>query len=156
EKAATPVLGQYNGNYLAAEYNIVWATGQNAAEYHRMKADAEDYPYWQYITAGDARVRDAHRVLHKKVFKHDDPVWNTIYPPNGWNCRCYVKPLSNYSTDKLSNENEALDELAKSFNQNENLSELDKMRKTGFDKNRAELKVAFTESQQYIKKFDGS
>lgn len=154
EKAANPVMDSYSKQYLNAEYNNVWATGQNAAEYHRMKADAELYPYWQYLTANDARVRDAHRALHGKVFKHDDAVWDTIYPPNGWNCRCYIKPLMNYNQERLSNEDEALNALAQT--DSGNMSELDRMKKSGFDKNRAELKVAFTESQMYVKKFDGS
>lgn len=36
-----------------------------------------------------------------------------------------------------------------------NMSELDRMRKGGFDKNRAELKTAFTESQMYIRNIFG-
>ncbi len=156
EKAATPVMDSYSKKYLNTEYNNVWATGQNAAEYHRMRGVSDEYPYWQYLSVGDSRVRDPHRALHGKVFRWDDPIWDIIYPPNGWNCRCYVKPLAYYDESKLYTYDKAMDDLAKSYNENETQSELDKMRKSGFDKNRAELQVAFTESQQYIKKFDGS
>jgi SPP1 gp7 family putative phage head morphogenesis protein len=47
-------------------------------------------PFWQYMTVGDDRVRPEHRVLDGFVAQATDPVWNKIYPPNGFNCRCIV------------------------------------------------------------------
>ena len=29
-----------------------------------------------------------------EVYRHDDPIWLAIYPPNGFNCRCRVVALS--------------------------------------------------------------
>lgn len=52
------------------------------------------YRYLQYKTREDERVREEHQSLADKVFNIDDPVWQTIYPPNGWNCRCYTTPLT--------------------------------------------------------------
>lgn len=51
-------------------------------------------PYWQYKTAGDGDVRDAHAAMHGRVFRADDPVWDVWYPPNGFRCRCIVVSLS--------------------------------------------------------------
>ncbi len=34
-------------------------------------------------------------MLHSKIFHYDDPIWDTIYPPNGFNCRCHVRALTN-------------------------------------------------------------
>ncbi|WP_244161278.1 minor capsid protein [Pseudomonas anguilliseptica] len=42
----------------------------------------------------DGRTRPSHRALNGKVYRHDDPVWSAIYPPNGFNCRCRVTALS--------------------------------------------------------------
>jgi SPP1 gp7 family putative phage head morphogenesis protein len=50
-------------------------------------------PFWQYMTVGDDRVRPEHAVLDYFAARAQDPVWNKIYPPNGFNCRCIVVAL---------------------------------------------------------------
>lgn len=52
------------------------------------------YPAYQYKTRKDPKVRPEHRLLDDKIYFADDPVWLKIWPPNGWNCRCYVNPLT--------------------------------------------------------------
>ncbi|MCX6160729.1 MAG: phage minor head protein, partial [Ignavibacteriae bacterium] len=54
------------------------------------------YPAWKYMTRMDGAVRPEHMALQGKVYYANDPIWSVIYPPNGWNCRCYVMPLSDY------------------------------------------------------------
>lgn len=51
-------------------------------------------PYWQYLAIRDNRTRPSHSALHGRVWRADDPIWNSLYPPNGWNCRCRVRALS--------------------------------------------------------------
>jgi SPP1 gp7 family putative phage head morphogenesis protein len=51
-------------------------------------------PYVQYRTVGDSRVRDEHAALDGKTYASDDPVWQRIAPPNGFNCRCSMVTLS--------------------------------------------------------------
>jgi SPP1 gp7 family putative phage head morphogenesis protein len=50
-------------------------------------------PFWQYMTVGDDRVRPEHAVIDGFTARAIDPVWNKIYPPNGFNCRCIVIAL---------------------------------------------------------------
>lgn len=72
-----------------------------AGQYKQLMKQAEDYPYWRYKTAGDSRVRESHRALHNKVFRYNDPFWETHYPPNGWFCRCSVEALDDYDLKHL-------------------------------------------------------
>ena len=51
-------------------------------------------PYWQYVAVNDSRTRESHRKLHGRVYAADDPVWDTLYPPLDYRCRCRVRPLS--------------------------------------------------------------
>lgn len=71
-----------------------------AGRYEQMMDTADDFPYWEYVAVLDARTRPSHRAMHGRVFRFDDPVWRTHYPPNDWRCRCRVRPLSAASGER--------------------------------------------------------
>src|SRR6185436_15064431 len=54
--------------------------------------------YLVWWTAGDDRVRQRHlhnhAVMHGKVFAIDHSIWNTWWPPAGYNCRCFIGTIS--------------------------------------------------------------
>lgn len=70
------------------------ATAYNAGRYRRQSEIAAARPYWQYLAIRDASSRPSHAAMHGKVFRADDPIWDTIYPANGFGCRCRVRALS--------------------------------------------------------------
>lgn len=71
-------------------------TAYSVGAYQEMTAPAvlKNRPYWQYDAVEDDRTRPAHEALNGKVYPADDPVWNSIYPPNGFRCRCSVTSMS--------------------------------------------------------------
>lgn len=70
--------------------NSAYAVGR----YKQQMEDVDFAPYFQYQCILDNRTRPAHKAMHGKVFRYDDPIWQTMYPPNGWNCRCFVNSLT--------------------------------------------------------------
>lgn len=54
-------------------------------------------PFWQY-RHGETRKpkipRPQHQAWHGLVLRHDDPFWETHFPPNDWLCSCGVRSLS--------------------------------------------------------------
>lgn len=68
--------------------------------YKALVEASDSHPYWQYVAVLDDRTRPRHRALNGRVFRWDDPIWQVIFPPNGYNCRCRVRPLSQQDMDR--------------------------------------------------------
>ena len=69
-------------------------TAYAAGRWQRQQEVAASRPYWEYIAVIDPSTRDRHRKLHGLVMPADDPAWEAIYPPNGFNCRCRVRAIT--------------------------------------------------------------
>ena len=78
--------------------DTILGTNSHAAyqvgRYKQMMEHVEDRPYWRYNAIDDPRVRPSHFAQDGKIYPYDDPFWDKWYPPNGYNCRCYVTTLS--------------------------------------------------------------
>lgn len=75
-------------------------TAYHTGRYAEQMANADEQPYWQYVAVRDSRTRASHLALHGKIYRYDDPIWETFYPPNDWGCRCRVRALSEFRLNK--------------------------------------------------------
>lgn len=75
-----------------------YSAGQRAILDHPLISG--EFPYLLWTATHDSRVRPEHLAMEKHgqngsaVYRRDDPIWDTLYPPAGWNCRCMVIPLT--------------------------------------------------------------
>ncbi|WP_395737428.1 phage minor head protein [Prosthecobacter sp.] len=68
--------------------------GYAASRYRNLMQQVDVFPYWQYRTHGDGRVRPSHAALNGKIFPAGHEIWQRIFPPWDWGCRCIVVPLT--------------------------------------------------------------
>ena len=76
------------GSYrrLQTIYRTNMQTAYMAGRWKQFEAEKARAPFVQYLAVRDARTRPSHAAMHGKVFRIDDPAWQAIAPPNGFNC----------------------------------------------------------------------
>jgi len=79
---------------LQTIYRANKQSAYNVGRWKQQMENSDQRPYWQYIAVLDSRTRPSHAALHRRVFRFDDPIWASHYPPNGFGCRCRVRALS--------------------------------------------------------------
>ena len=92
ESGRPVMLGSPRRLRLIYEQNV--QTAMMAGRYRSMMGAVKTHPYWQYVAIMDENTRTGHASLNGKVFRADDSIWSVIYPPNGWRCRCRVRPMT--------------------------------------------------------------
>lgn len=103
-KASLDALNiKYNHNWLKTEYRTAVQSGHSAKAWEAFQHNKERFPNLRYTTQGDNAVREEHEALNGFVAHIDDPIWSSIAPPSGWNCRCYLvqtaEPVSKETPD---------------------------------------------------------
>jgi SPP1 gp7 family putative phage head morphogenesis protein len=71
--------------------------GYAASRYRRLMEQVDVFPFWQYKTHGDGNVRPSHAALNGQIFPAGHQIWQRIFPPWDWGCRCLVVPLTKRS-----------------------------------------------------------
>lgn len=148
KERAGVIIDSYDRRWLRTEYQTALLTAQAAANYNRLSADAALYPVWVYRTVNDGRVRDEHLALDGLRLPYNDPRWDKIFPPNGWNCRCRVD--ADLADRRNPPDYAAERRRADKFMQSD---EWKRAVRHGFDSNRAKANIIFSKNQMYIKDF---
>jgi len=147
---ANQVTDTFNKVWRQTEYQTAYLTGESSATYVRLMKQTELFPYWEYKTVGDSKVRPEHAALNGLILPANDPRWNKIYPPNGWNCRCYVVPRTKAEVEGI--DVKANRAKADAYFDSPEFKTADAQ---GWGVNRAVTGEVFTANQQYIRKFEG-
>lgn len=66
----------------------------NMARREEFRRDTDFVPFLQYSAILDDRVRPNHRAMDGREYRTDNRIWDDWTPPNGFNCRCLIVPLT--------------------------------------------------------------
>ena len=75
---------------------MAYAKGQ----WEGILANKKERPFLRYSAVEDERTRPTHKLWHGMIRPVDDPLWDKVYPPNGFRCRCSVQQLSKRDLDR--------------------------------------------------------
>jgi SPP1 gp7 family putative phage head morphogenesis protein len=87
-----------------------------ASRYRNLMQQVDVFPFWQYKTHGDGNVRPSHAALNGKIFPAGHPIWQRIFPPWDWGCRCLVVPLTQRSAGAMLQRGKMSESAAKDPN----------------------------------------
>lgn len=71
------------------------------AQHEAMREQEDIFPYWQYLSMEDERVRATHAALNKLIFPASSPFWHRHSPPWDWGCRCRKVSLLPEEVDEI-------------------------------------------------------
>lgn len=69
-------------------------TSHAAGEWAKIQRLKRAFPYLEYVQIQRDSKRDAHARYHGLIRPVDDPIWQVIFPPNGYFCGCRVRQLT--------------------------------------------------------------
>lgn len=85
-------LGSPRRLRLIYETNL--RSARAAGQWDRIQRTRAALPYLEYRLGPSERHRPTHEAKNYLVLPVDDPFWQSWYPPNGWNCKCWVRQLT--------------------------------------------------------------
>ena len=88
------VIQQGSLRRLQTIYRTNLQSAYMAGRHRQALEQADRAPWAQYLAVRDAKTRPGHAALHGQVFALDSPAFAVIAPPNGYNCRCRARYLS--------------------------------------------------------------
>lgn len=86
---------------LRTIYSTNLQTAYSAGQWERIQQTKEFLPYLQYMPSVSENPRLSHKRYYGLCRPADDTIWQSIMPPNGWGCKCWVKQLTKSQAQKV-------------------------------------------------------
>ena len=109
---AMATYGEYNTDWLKAEYNTAVGQAQQANQWKRIQESKETFPTLRYSAVIDSKTSEICRPLDGVTLPVDDPFWDNYAPLNHFNCRCTFEKLDKYEDPTITRKGK-IDELNK-------------------------------------------
>ena len=83
-------------------YRANMRTARAAGQWHRAERTKQARPYLLYQLGPSREHREEHVSWAGLILPIDHPWWRTHFPPNGWECKCRVRQISQRERDRLA------------------------------------------------------
>ena len=89
-------MAPQNPFHIENVFRTNMGTAYSVGRYQEMRSPEtlSERPFWRYDAIDDSRTRPTHREMDGKIFPANHPIWQTWYPPNGFQCRCMVHAMT--------------------------------------------------------------
>ena len=132
KKEVIKLDGEYNVQYLKAEYDLAMVSAQSCSQWIDIQKTKDTLPFLQFDATQDNRTTEICKGLDGIILPVDDPFWDSHFLPLHWGERSVIRQLASGKTSDMSKI--TLPDLKPMFQNN--------VGKTG---------VAFPESHPYFK-----
>jgi SPP1 gp7 family putative phage head morphogenesis protein len=80
--------------------NIAHAYSEGQQEQGKTKVAMAMLPAWEYYAIGDSNTRPNHLAAKGLLAAKTDPIWSSLFPPNGFQCRCSAIEVDVYELEQ--------------------------------------------------------
>lgn len=101
DKETFKAYQKHLGRRLRTIYHTNIHSSYSAGQWQRIQQTKEFLPFLQYMPSVSAKKRDNHTRYYGLLRPVDDPIWQYIFPPNGYGCKCWVKQLTRKQAEKI-------------------------------------------------------
>ena len=104
-KMTDPLTGETLNARLGSDRRLktIYSTNLRSAyqkgQYDRTMA-SDAHPYLMYKLGASVHHREQHLKWNNLILPKDDPLWNSIMPPNGYGCKCYTIAVTQTRKEK--------------------------------------------------------
>lgn len=94
------------GHRIRIIFDTNLASARASAKWQKIQETKDKMPYLQYLPSLSADKRDEHKAFYGLIARADDEIWQRIFPPNGYNCKCRTRQLTEREAQRLIKEQE--------------------------------------------------
>ena len=96
-----PLRGGDVPTRLARIYRTNMRTARAAGQWERILRSSGTLPYLVYSLGPSLEHRKQHVAWDGLILPVDSPWWNTHAPPNGWGCKCRIRPVTRRERERM-------------------------------------------------------
>ena len=86
---------------LKTIYRANMRSARAAGQWERAQRTKKTRPYFIYLLGASEHHREHHVAIAGVILPVDHAFWDTHFPPNGWNCKCRVRQITQRQAERM-------------------------------------------------------